>query len=116
MSDSRRFKRAFVFGVYSLEGRKAAGPPFGWELAIAGRSGSFLFFNDVHRIFRAPDALALDTTSPASQMLTKQNKKCFFCVPLLREHVRNFAAGLQQESAASLNKTASDSHDCHGCV
>ena len=29
-----------------------AGPPFGWELAIAGRSGSCLFFGDVHRFFK----------------------------------------------------------------
>ena len=33
----RRFKHAFV---YSSEGRKEAGPPFGWELAMAARSGS----------------------------------------------------------------------------
>ena len=31
MSDSRRFKRAFVFCVLSVKGRKEARPPFGWK-------------------------------------------------------------------------------------
>ena len=38
--------------VYSSEGAREAGPPFEWELAMAGRSGSFLFFSDVHRFFK----------------------------------------------------------------
>ena len=38
---------------------------------MARKSGSFLFFSDVHRFFQATDAPALDTTSPASSDLSK---------------------------------------------
>ena len=64
----------FCVFVKSSDGRKEAGPPFGWELAMAGRRVSFLFFCDVLRFFQATDTVALDTTSPASKILTKQKK------------------------------------------
>ena len=55
MSDSRRFKRAFVLCVYGSEGRKEAGPPFGWEVIRSWKDRVFfLFFSDVHRIFFKP--------------------------------------------------------------
>ena len=44
-----------VFCVHSSEGRKEAEPPSEWELATAGRSGSFFFFSGVHRFFQATD-------------------------------------------------------------
>ena len=57
--------RAFLSCENSSPGRKEAGPRFGRDLVTSGRSGSF-FFSCVHRFFQATDALALDTTSPAS--------------------------------------------------
>ena len=64
----RRFRRAFVL-CEKFRRSKAAGPPLGWELAMAGRRNSSsssamcLFF------FHATDASALDTTSLASDHL-----------------------------------------------
>ena len=72
MSDSRRFKRAFVFCVKSSEGLKEAGPPFGWEIAMAGRNCSFPLLQRCASIFQSTNAPALETTSPASQISAKR--------------------------------------------
>ena len=74
MSDSLRFKRAVVFVNIVQKVKKEAGPPFGWELAMAGRSGSFLFFTDVHRFFQATDNSTGNHIACVSNLYkTKQN-------------------------------------------
>ena len=60
----------WVYLVQKVE-RRLDRPPFGWEFAMAGRSGSFPLLQRCASIFQATDALALDTTSPASQILEK---------------------------------------------
>ena len=68
--------------------RKEAAPPFESELAMAGRSGSFLLFCEVHRFFQAADALAPDTTSLASQVSAKPSHSA-------KQRLRNTASHWQ---------------------
>ena len=63
------------FFGFGGEGRKEAGPPFEWELALAGRSVFFFLFSDVHRFLQATDALAPDTTSLACQISEKFKRR-----------------------------------------
>ena len=66
--------------VYRSEGRKEAVRLSDGSLTWLDGAVLFLFFSDVHRNFQVADAQALDTTSPASQILTKQkNKQCGRC-------------------------------------